>query len=115
MLKLAYASHKLRVKHATLSWRVWRGLQVPRRVHGFAQHTIGLVVADEPFIIRVPTKLAMQLHCDVREVANGTRTMTDLHGSYRVAACPDTIKKILFMVVAFIKVYFVGTNDGGFQ
>src|SRR5690606_20627119 len=77
------------------------GVAVRAREHGSGF----LVIAFNIFFRRVPINLAAQAAGDVRQVADGGRTVADLHVADRQLSRFDAVKKIAVVAFAFVQVY----------
>jgi hypothetical protein len=77
--------------------------QTPRRPHRPGQHFIRLGVIYKVLFYRVPLQFSAKPHRDAAYVTNRRGTMSRFDIRRRLCPQPNTIKKILMMVLAAIK------------
>ena len=76
--------------------------KVPGRPHRLAQHTVGFVIVDEVFFVRVPTQFSLENHGDISQVTDGAGTMADFHRSYRLVPRLDAIEEVSLVVITLV-------------
>src|SRR5262249_19746626 len=82
--------------------------QLPRRPHGTAEPAVGLVVADELLLLRVPPQLLAAAQRDDAEVTDGHRAVADLDVADRLLAAADAVEKVAHVVGGVVQPHGVG-------
>src|SRR5262245_45920442 len=77
-----------------------RVLELPRLAHGRGDQLVGLGVADELLLLRVPAQLAAQEHGDVVEVTDRRRSVAHLGRGHRLLATPDAVEEVALVAGA---------------
>src|SRR5215831_17165316 len=74
-------------------------LQMPRRAHLASKETkVSLRIIKEPFLLRVPSNLAVKTNSDFGDVAEGVRTHGFIDVGDRGSTTLDAIQKVAHVV-----------------